>query len=493
MIERKIHQNMNISCNVVQMGKVSCSYVGKLVIDEHLVATLTLFDVEMDDYIQIENERDFCICAKAENDYYTLKADMLISATFSCIEKEGDLCSKAKVECGISDVLAGSEFALDKKGDLVFEGFSCQVTDMFELVGLYPYEIKSSCESWEIGTTSITGKEGSLEFDGGFSCFVEPYIYKKNCEYIFSMQGKINYTDSELKDLDELKSKMNLLRLLFEILCGEYVAILEIDVQKGKHIFEYIGVNNSIKSRLNCLNNNSDPKFLLRKGVFKLSDWCNDGKEVIQKFCDILENNLLAMESYKQLLLDEEVNIMTYNSFLKIMQMVEGVMRKKELDIEKEEFNNKKEEIIGKLKITEDKEFIKKYCNDNGISFRTCLKGISQECICLLSGIIDGYNKIYGDVINKIINDRDAYTHASKTSRPIMTEKELRDVNCCYKIFFRIIILKRLGMNEEMIRIRLMHNRYFIFAYEKLFGLSIMNVEDTFEKNEFDTLMWKYT
>lgn len=67
---------------------------------------------------------------------------MFISVTFSCIEKEGNLCSKAKVECGISDsdVLAGSEFALDKTGDLVFDGFSCQVTDMFELFGLYPYE-----------------------------------------------------------------------------------------------------------------------------------------------------------------------------------------------------------------------------------------------------------------------------------------------------------------------------------------------------------------
>ena len=83
MNKRKVYENMNISCNVISIGEVSCSYIGSLVLDENLVATLTKFDVEMDCYKKKKKFKDFCICAKAEKVYYTLKVDIVLSPSFS--------------------------------------------------------------------------------------------------------------------------------------------------------------------------------------------------------------------------------------------------------------------------------------------------------------------------------------------------------------------------------------------------------------------------
>lgn len=38
---------MIISCNVISISGISCSYIGNLVLNENLVTTLTIFGVEM--------------------------------------------------------------------------------------------------------------------------------------------------------------------------------------------------------------------------------------------------------------------------------------------------------------------------------------------------------------------------------------------------------------------------------------------------------------
>lgn len=493
MNKRKVYENMNISCNVISIGEVSCSYIGSLVLDENLVATLTIFDVEMDCYRHIEKFKDFCICAKAEKVYYTLKVDIVLSPSFSCTEIDKDIKSKVKLGYGISDILVGSEYAIDQNLGLSFKRFSFQTTDIFELIGMYPYEIETTHEKWEVGTSKMTGKICSMELDNGYSCFVTPFIYKTNQEYIFSMQGKIGYESSELVDIEELKVKIHLLILLFEILSGESISVLNIDVERNDKIFEYIGLCNYQKSKLKNLKNGFHTKSYLRKSIFKLSDWNYNENRIIEIFQDLVETNLLAMESYKQVLLDEELGIMTYNKFLKIMQMIEGIMRDAVLEVEEIEFNKKKENLLSKIENEEDKDFVVSYCNNNGVSFRTCLKGISNECICLLSGIEKGYNKIYKDIINKIINDRDVYTHASKKSKPVMSENEIVKVNCCYKIFFRIKILNKLGIKESLIRKRLLHDNRFVCAYKELFGLSILRDDNIYDTGEFDQKMWGYS
>ena len=72
------------------------------------------WNVEMDCYRHIEKFKDFCICAKAEKVYYTLKVDIVLSPSFSCTEIDKDIKSKVKLGYGISDILVGSEYAIDQ-------------------------------------------------------------------------------------------------------------------------------------------------------------------------------------------------------------------------------------------------------------------------------------------------------------------------------------------------------------------------------------------
>ena len=73
-----------------------------------------------------------------------------------------------------------------------------------------------------------------------------------------------------------------------------------------------------------------------------------------------------------------------------------------------------------------------------------------------------------------------------------MSENEIVKVNCCYKIFFRIKILNKLGIKESLIRKRLLHDNRFVCAYKELFGLSILR-DDIYDTGEFDQKMWVYS
>lgn len=156
-------------------------------------------------------------------------------------------------------------------------------------------------------------------------------------------------------------------------------------------------------------------------------------------FAELAKDNLLAMESYKQVLLDEEMKIVTYNKFLKTMQMIEGIARTVVSDEEKKNFDKRKKKIKKNLEKQEDRDFIDTYCFNNGDNFRTCLKEITKESLIILSGVNDVER--YNEQISVIINDRNAYTHASKKIVPVMNMEQTENVNCCYKEFYRIKLL----------------------------------------------------
>lgn len=494
MNNRKLYANMNLSCKVVSIGQVECSYMATLSLDEHFVASLKVINIEVEFYNKIEGLEEFLICAKASNDYLTLRGTSIIEPYFAISEIVDDnVYSKATVSFWISDIFVGGEYAVEQNNELRFSGFSCQFTDVFELFGMYPYKIENESQKCLFQSATIANSTKTMEFDGGYSCFVAPYVYKKDSDYIFSMQGRLNYSTVELERITTLKEKIRMLELFFDILCGETVTVLDVTLDNGNNIFEYIGLCNYPKNRLKRLSNGSDLKWYPRKSIFKLSDWKDTGKNVIELFTELARNNLLAMESYKQVLLDEQIKIVTYNKFLKVMQMIEGIMRDPVLQQEMDDFNNKKQEVLAKIETEEDRIFINNYCVNNGDSFRKCLKKITRECLRVLSDA--GTDKIfrnYDKLITKIINDRDAYTHASQECEPVMSEEEINLVNCCYKEFFRIIVLEKLGISEKLIRMRFLFNAKFVDSYKILFGLTIINVDDKYDTGEFDDEMCDY-
>lgn len=484
MSNRKLHENMNLSCEIESIGHRECSYRANLSLDEHLVGMLDVRDVEIDFYHEIKELKEFFICAKALNNCLTLRGTAIIESKFS-LSKTG----KVQICFWISDIFVGSEYAIEQE-DIQFSGFSCQFTDTFELFGVYPYKIDVADPEWLFKSATITDATKSMKFDGGYSCFVAPYVCKRDSEYIFSMQGRMNYSVTKLESIINLKEKIRMLELFFEVLCGESVTVLDITMEKKKQSFEYMGLCNYPKLKLRGLCNGLDSKWYPRKSIFKLSDWKDTGKNVIELFDELAKDNLLAMESYKQVLLDEEIGVVTYNKFLKIMQMIEGIMRTAVSKEEKKNFEKQKKKIKKMLQNDEDKEFINKYCFNNGDNFRTCLIAITRESLNVLSCVEDIVN--FEELISHIINDRNAYTHASKEIVPVMNIDQIETVNRCYKEFYRIRILKQLNLSDQLICSRFLYNRKFLAAYKTLFGLTITNMDENHNTGEFDDEMSGY-
>lgn len=491
MDNRKLHANMHLSCEVVSVGQIECSYRATLSLDEHAVVLFEVIDAEVDFYHKIKELEEFLICAKTSNDFFTLRGTSIIESQFSVSEIiDNEVQSKVKICFWISDIFVGEEYAVEQNGDLLFNGFSCQFTDIFELLGLYPYKIEDTSPKWSFQSVNIANNTKTVEFDGGYSCFVAPYVYKKDNDYIFSMQGRLNYSAKEFESVTNLKDKIRTLELFFEILSGETVTVLDVKMDKKNQIFEYMGLCNYPKLKLKGLNNGSNSKWYPRKSIFKLSDWKDTGENVIMLFAELAKDNLLAMESYKQVLLDEEMKIVTYNKFLKTMQMIEGIARTVVSDEEKKNFDKRKKKIKKNLEKQEDRDFIDTYCFNNGDNFRTCLKEITKESLIILSGVNDVER--YNEQISVIINDRNAYTHASKKIVPVMNMEQTENVNCCYKEFYRIKLLRQLNLSDKIICNRFLFNKKFVTAYKTFFGLTITNADEKHNTGEFDDEMCDY-
>lgn len=220
----------------------------------------------------------------------------------------------------------------------------------------------------------------------------------------------------------------------------------------------------------------------------------NELREVLHKIClffEIQSECMLACEAYKQILLDEEIKISTYNKFLKVMQVVEGFQRAKIEQRENLEFQQKKNSILEKLNDEEDKAFLEKYTNYNGQSFRKCMNGLTINSLQVISGLSKGQARKNSDgIIDAIINDRDVYTHASKEEKPRLSIDKLQAVNYCYKTFFRVMVLSKMGLTEKLIRNRLLFDRKFVAFYQMLFGLKILKEDSYSDTGDFDNLMW---
>lgn len=234
-----------------------------------------------------------------------------------------------------------------------------------------------------------------------------------------------------------------------------------------------------------------DSRKYLRKSIFKVTDFANDIGKAIAIFYEIHNECMLACEAYKQILLDEEIKISTYNKFLKVMQVVEGFHRAKIDESEKQEFLQNKNNIIEKLDDEEEKAFLEQYTNYNGQSFRRCMNGLTLTSLHIISGLTKRQaQNASKDIIDAIINDRDVYTHASKEEKPRLSIDKLQAVNYCYKMFFRVLVLSRMGLSDKIIRNRLLFDRKFVAFYQVLFGLKILQEDSYSDTGSFDNLMW---
>lgn len=487
----KAFKNYKKSCIVTRIDKQACSYQGQISVLENYRVMIEIMNVPREVYVQIQGLDNAILCLNADNRQVT--ARKFIFREMKGKPTEGDFkCSYFNVTVEAFDVCWGEEGCVNDIEEFIFDSFSCSVTEGTELIGLTPYEEIDSLKFYNTEMDlNIKAGVKELHSPSGFSCYAFHDVIKRDSEIRFGIKSQIQYHPKEKIGIDALKEKLHNMILFLEILSGELITTTQVTLFKEDKKFDYLGNCNFPKDNLAVFYRNKfDSRSFIRESLFKISDFETFLDDAFNKLDLLLKNKELAFDSYKQVLLDDDVGISTTNKFLKVMQVIEGMERNDVSEEEQRRFDEQKEAILSRLDSQEDKAFIKKYCTNNGDNFIKCIQKITRRSIMALSGLSNTeFRECHTHtLLSNIKNDRDVYTHASHTQTPILSIDEIYWVVVCYKVFFRVEVLLELGMDISLIRKRFSRDKYFVGSYNNLFHLKI-KLEENFETGEYDRIM----
>lgn len=490
----KTFKNYKESCVVTHIDKYVCSYQGQISVSENYRVIIEIVDVPREVCIQMQELENAILCLKTNNRQIMARRFVFRGMTGKT-SNENFRCYNFKVTVEAFDVCWGEEGCANDIGEFLFDSFACSVTEGEELIGLTPYEEINSLKFYNTEMDlDIKAKVKELRSVSGFSCYAFHDVIRRNSEIRLGIKSQIQYQTKEKIGIDTIKEKLYNMILFLEILSGELITTTQVVLFKDDNKFDYLGNCNFPKENLIIFNkNNFDSRSFIRESLFKVSDFATFLDDAANKFCLLVKNKKLAFDSYKQVLLDDDVGISTTNKFLKVMQIIEGMERNDISEEEQKKFDKQKEDILCKLNSQEDKEFINKYCTNNGDNFIKCIQKITKKAIMSLSGLSNNeFRECHTHtLLSNIKNDRDVYTHASHMTNPILSIDEIHWVIACYKVFFRVEVLLELGVDISLIRKRFSRDRYFVGSYSKLFNLKI-KLEENFETGEYDRIMWGF-
>ncbi len=479
------------NCVVTRIGQQICSYQGQICVLENYRVVVEIMDVPRETCLQIREMENAILCLKADNKQVTAR-NFMFREMIGRQADENFMCHYFKMIIEAFDVCWGEESCASGMEEFLFDGFSCSVTEGTELIGLTPYEEIDSLKFYNAEMDlNIKAEVKELHSVSGFSCYAYHNVTRKNSEFRFGIKSQIQYRTKEKIGIDEVKENLYNMILFLEILSGEIITTTQVTLLKDEKRFDYLGNCNFPKDNLIVFNRNKiDSRSFIRESLFKISDFATFFDDTANKFCLLVKSKKLAFDSYKQVLLDEDVGISTTNKFLKIMQIIEGMERNDVSEQEQKKFDKQKEDILCRLNSEEDKKFIEKHCTNNGDNFSKCIQKITKKDLISLSDLSNNeFRECHTHtLLCKIKNDRDVYTHASHTKNPILSIDEINWVIVCYKAFFRMEVLLELGVNISLIRKRFSRDRYFVGSYSNLFNLKI-KLEDDFETGEYDRIM----
>lgn len=491
----KAFKDYKESCIITRIGEQKCSYQGQISVLENYRVIIEIMDVPREVSIQIRELEDSIICLKTDNSQVTARRFMFREMKGKPTEKDFT-CHYFKVTVEAFDVCWGEDNCANDSEEFIFDGFSCSVTEGEELIGLIPYEDIDSVKFYNT-EMNLNIKAGVKELHSisGFSCYAYHNITRENSEIRFGIKSQIQYSAKKKIGIEVIKENLFNMILFLEILSGELISTTQVTLFKGEKNFDYLGNCNFPKDNLNVFNKNKlDGRSFIRESLFKVTDFATFLDDAFKKFCALISSKKLAFDSYKQVLLDDDVGISTTNKFLKVMQIIEGIERNDVNDEGQKKFDKQKEDILCKLNSQEDREFVTKYCTNNGDNFSKCIQKITKKAIMSLSGLSNSeFRECHTHtLLSNIKNDRDVYTHASHTRNPILSIDEIYWVIVCYKVFFRVEVLLELGVDISLIRKRFTRDRYFVGSYKNLFNLEIKK-EDDFETGEYDRIMREFS
>lgn len=468
--------NYNKICTIYRIGNQECLYQGKITVDDRFHVRVEIISIDKKIYRHMEDNSDDIMLLRVDNDFITIKEfDILNFSQTYCDKFPDDYVISVVIRA--KNVCWGDDWCANNKKDFIFDGFSCSVTEGSELIGITPYEMLDTSDSFnEEFKFDINGKCVSIDTSEGFSYEVHPNVIKKGTDLSFVMYDKIRYRFQKKTDVEDIKKKLGEVVLFFAILSGELITTTQVILFKNGKQFNYLGNCNFPKNKIDVfLEYGLDNRSLGRKALFKISDFGSNIDDALSRFNSLVSSRPLAFRAYEQLLLDEHVKILTVNNYLKVMQAIEGIERNETDEECQQKFNEQKNSVISKLDNEEEVSFVKKYCKDNGEIFLRCLERITKNSIKVLSKLSNSeYDNLHkSQLLTNIKNDRDTYTHSSIINTPTLSMDDICMLINCYKTFFRVKILTELGLDTKLIRNRLAWDRIFATVYSKVFGVEI--------------------
>lgn len=485
---------MEVKDNEIFSGKLVC--IGDLKADNRVEMYINRFRQGVITLYRVS--RDIVNLVREENKQYLVieleKGERItaVGLNFKAASSKGDNCFKIELE---ADILYKGEAAYTNTSK--FQKIQFEITEGNELIGLCPYDVNKNyedilfCRKIDI-PINVENKTVQLE-DGQLTFGVYPtYQYTKDSFFIGFAHHIIWDFNSDI-DIEQIKEKLRIITEFFSILAGENITVNSLKCVDGDKLVEIIGICNFPKENLNILKNDTvDSTSFKRGAIYKITDFQNLDQALKYWFSNY-EKIYNAQQAYGRILLDEDVKIVTTNKFLAAMQLIEGYAQAY-ADEEKaiKEFEEKKKEIISKLESEDEKELVRKGLGYSGISFRKAVKDYLYKGS---KGFVEiSKTKFFQEkesLINNIVNDRNFYTHSSNRISAIMSFDELLQTASLCKELYRIISLKDMGLDIEVIKRRVINNRLCYWLMKNIMRVEIKT--DNIQLTEFDSAMRSFS
>ena len=485
------------SGKVCFFNSTKVDYHAEIYFDEYHQGIITIYGVTREDFLDAKSGKYKSVVILLEDKKYISAFDLYIKEIISNTKMvdERPEYDGGKIIFISSTILKGKNYFEDEETckELIVE-----ITDGCELIGLCSYDLNKNYKDIvryknieipiQISPIHINTIIGKLWIS------VFPEYRQSKDSFVIGFSHMIQFEPVRELKIKEIRKVLAKLTSFFSLLCGETVTINKLSVMKttDSEEMDFIGICNFTKEKLDVLNNlGRDTIAFKRVSIFKLSDF-GDLEKAMNYWFEHYEQLFNAQKAYDRILLDEELKIVTVGKFLAAMQLVEGYTQAF-ADEEKDiiDFENRKHKILSLLTEAEDIELIENGLGFSGISFRKALKEyLYKGSNCLNKITKTAFFNKHKELIDKIVNDRNFYTHSSNRIVPQMKFDEMLDVTTICKEIYRILIFNEMGISHSLLMQRFSHNR----RSKKIFSniLEIKLCEEG-ELPQNDNAMWHFS
>lgn len=475
-------------------------YRAEIEFNEYNVGIITVYGATRDIYLFLSYGKYNSLVLLLENKEYITAFNLYLKKG-SCKTKFDDsnpIAGEWEITIESSTILKGRKYFSVKD---TFRKLFIEITDGCELIGVCPYDLnKNYVDILMYNDVEIPVKISSIHVNtivGEFWFNVFPrYIHSKD-SFSLGFSHKIQFKPISALKVAEIREVLNQITSFFCLLSGETVTVNELSLIEEKlpdeEVVDFIGICNYTKEKLHVLDSSGmDGTRFKRVSLFKISDFV-DLQKALNYWFGNYYNLLNTQKAYSRILLDEEVGVVTINKFLAAMQIIEGYAQAfAHGEKEYEDFQKQKDKIISMLTEEEDIELIVNGLGFSGIKFRKAVKDfLYKGCKCIVEISKTKFLKKNEALVDRIVNDRNFYTHSSNQIAVQMNFDEMINVTTICKQIYRILVLKDMGVSQSLLLQRINHDRLSMAVFEKILDIKLPFVDE--ELTKYDSAMWNFS